>query len=138
MMNWNKLLRVILGSSLLVLVIAILFTGGEEPTTRENAKPPLSDRPQPIVAPPPSEIKVERLERLNDDDLRVVVSVTLDRAASRAYVECSILDNSGGLIRLMTISVLNLTAGRKTEKDRVAYKVAGAKSASCRLAQIVP
>jgi lipoprotein-anchoring transpeptidase ErfK/SrfK len=31
-----------------------------------------------------------------------------------------------------------LTAGRKTEKDRVAYKVVGAKSATCRLSQIVP
>ena len=70
--------------------------------------------------------------------MKVVVSVTLDRAAARALVECSIFDNSGGLIRIITIPLLNLTAGRKTETNRVAYKVVGAKLATCRLSQIVP
>lgn len=137
-MNCQKLYRVLLGSSLLVLVVAMLFAGGEEPTASGSTQLPVSHRPQYPAAPPPSEIKVERLERLSDDDLKVVVSVTLDRAAARAYIDCSILDNNGGLIRAMTISFLNLTAGRKTDKDRVAHKVAGAKSATCRLAQIVP
>ena len=108
-------------------------TGGEEPTTSESTQLPVSDRPQQIAAPPPSDIKVERLERLSDDDMKVVVSVTLDRAAARALVECSIFDNSGGLIRIITIPLLNLTAGRKTETNRVAYKVVGAKLATCRL-----
>ena len=137
-MSWQKLYGVLLGSSFLVLVIAMLFTGGEEPTTSESTQLPVSDRPQQIAAPPPSDIKVERLERLSDDDMKVVVSVTLDRAAARALVECSIFDNSGGLIRIITIPLLNLTAGRKTETNRVAYKVVGAKLATCRLSQIVP
>ena len=137
-MSWQKLYGVLLGSSFLVLVIAMLFTGGEEPTTSESTQLPVSDRPQQIAAPPPSDIKVERLERLSDDDMKVVVSVTLDRAAARALVECSIFDNSGGLVRIITIPLLNLTAGRKTETNRVAYKVVGAKLATCRLSQIVP
>ena len=114
----------------------MLLIGKDEPT--KSMKPTESAQPHRVAAPARSEIKIERLMPLSDDTLKIVVSVTLDHAAARAYVECSILDESGGVIRIMTISLLHLTAGRRVHKERVAYKVAGAKSANCHLTQIVP